>query len=120
MDDGADITPGDFYEDCSGQPRVCVLADPGSDELSGISLITGQVGDCSFENCGPVPLTASRAIEIALTWPPQEVIDSAREQDHLIDVPGDRVSADTAQAYRDRLLNDPVIQHRLSRLNGNA
>jgi hypothetical protein len=37
------IAVGDFYEDCSCQPQLCVLADHENDELASISLITGDV-----------------------------------------------------------------------------
>ncbi len=82
--DPSRIAVGDFYEDCTCQPRVCVLADHDSDELAGISLITGDVGSCSVKHRGVVPLDALRAVEIALTWPPQRVIDFARDHDQLV------------------------------------
>lgn len=115
-EDPSSITVGDFYEDCSYQPRLCVLADHENDELAGISLITGDVGSCSPTHCGVVPLSRLRAIEIAMTWPPQHVIDHAREHDQLVAIPGQRVAPDVAQSYRDRLQTDSVQAYRLGRL----
>jgi hypothetical protein len=114
--DPSRIAVGDFYEDCSCQPRVCVLADHEADELAGISLITGDVGSCSVKHCGVGPLTALRAVEIALTLPPQHVIDFAREHDRLVPIPGNRVPVEVAQAYRDGLPADPVQGYRLGRV----
>ena len=115
-DDPSKIGVGDFYEDCTREPRVCVLADYDADELAGISLITGDVGSCSVKHCGVVPTTALRAVEIALAWPPQHNIDFAREHDQLVPIPGNRVPPEVAQAYRDGLRADPVLGHRLGRL----
>jgi hypothetical protein len=38
-------------------------------------------------HCGVVCLTPDQAIEIAMTWPPQHVIDFAREHDQLAQSP---------------------------------
>jgi hypothetical protein len=110
------IAVGDFYEDCTCQPRLCVLADHDADELAGISLITGDVGSCSLKHCGVVPLTALQAVKIALAWPPQHIIDFARENDQLVPIPGNRVPVEVAQAYRDGLAADPVRAYRLRRV----
>ena len=80
-----------------------MLADHENDQLDGISLITGDVGSCSPTHCGVVPLSGAQAAAIVLAWPPQEIIDFAREHDQLVPIPGARVTPDAAQEYRDRM-----------------
>lgn len=54
------IQRGDFYEDCGYHPRLCT--EVNGDDLTGISLITGEEGNCSFKHCGVIKLTAEEAI----------------------------------------------------------
>lgn len=69
------IKVGDFYEDCRYHPMLCIeiteseIDDVDDDALRGISLVTGQVGNCSAAHCGVVKLTAEEAIKIRLEGP---------------------------------------------------
>ena len=52
------LAPGDFYEDCSFHPVVCVEVDYDRDEIIGISLIDGSyMRSCSLRFCGVRKLT---------------------------------------------------------------
>jgi hypothetical protein len=56
--------PGDFYEDCSFHPCLCIEVDDQGG-ISGISLIDGSYPrSCDIENCGVRKLT----LEEALIW----------------------------------------------------
>jgi hypothetical protein len=62
------IERGDFYEDCSYEPMLCVKSDYPDDDLVGISLLSGRIGSCSPMHCGPVKLTGEEAIHRRLNW----------------------------------------------------
>ena len=52
-----DFAPGDYYEDCSFHPCLCVAVD-GQGGISGISLIDGSAPrSCDINHCGVRKLT---------------------------------------------------------------
>jgi hypothetical protein len=53
------IRPGHLYENCNYHPMVCLRNDHG--DLTGISLVNGQVGGCSVFHCGPFKMTVEQA-----------------------------------------------------------
>ena len=63
-----DVACGDFYEDCRYHPMVCVELGVDGDEVTGISLITGEIGVCSLRKCGVVLLTPGEAVERRVRW----------------------------------------------------
>lgn len=69
-----EIRPGDFYEDCRYHPMLCLGVEWDNKKrtdatLHGISLITGEEGDCSLAHCGVVPLTLQEAVTRLTLWP---------------------------------------------------
>lgn len=73
------FAPGVFYEDCRYHPMVCVSVD--GDDLVGVDLLTGAVGACSIEHCGPTRFTPDEAIERRMRYREYlaaNSIDSAR------------------------------------------
>jgi hypothetical protein len=66
VDSAADLSPGDFYEDCHYHPCLCteVLVD-GDISISGISLVNGShPRGCSIPGCDVRKLS----LEEALHW----------------------------------------------------
>jgi hypothetical protein len=64
-----DIRPGDFYEDCSYHPCLCIRVD--DDEVSGISLVDGtSPRSCSIFGCGIVRLSLDEAVDRKFYGPP--------------------------------------------------
>jgi hypothetical protein len=56
------IKPGDYYEDCSFHPCLCIAAD-GHGGISGISLIDGSFPrTCDIAHCGVRKLTLDEVI----------------------------------------------------------
>jgi len=63
-----EIKVGEYYEDCSYHPCVCIRVD--GDELFGISLVDGSAGRCcSIINCGVVKLSLKEACELRFYGP---------------------------------------------------
>jgi hypothetical protein len=57
------IAPGDYYEDCSYHPCLCITVDEDGDGLTGISLVDGSYPrSCSFRHCGVRKLTLSEVV----------------------------------------------------------
>ncbi|MFZ2451474.1 MAG: hypothetical protein WAW36_13240 [Methylovulum miyakonense] len=55
--------PGDYYEDCSYHPCICVSVEDDGDSVSGISLVDGSYPrSCSVKHCGLRKLTLDEAI----------------------------------------------------------
>ena len=66
------IKPGEFYEDCSYHPCVCVGSSLEHDEIWGISLIDGtHPRSCSFRHCGVRKLTIAEVWEWRSQGPPE-------------------------------------------------
>ena len=55
------INRGDFYTDCGHHPRLCTHS--GLDNIEGISLVDGSIGNCSPRYCGDVGIGAMADIE---------------------------------------------------------
>ena len=64
-----EIQPGDYYEDCRYEPVLCIETDYAGDSLRGISLLTGQIGDCSPIHCGIEKLSFAQAVARRRDWP---------------------------------------------------
>ena len=58
------IKPGDLYEDCGYIPRLCVGISEKLDNIDGISLIDGSMGNCSPKYCGIKKIDLSKAISL--------------------------------------------------------
>lgn len=58
-----DIRPGDFYEDCRYHPMICHINEGG--DLTGVSMITGEVGCCAMDSCGVVKFSGWREAQEA-------------------------------------------------------
>ena len=57
------ISPGDYYEDCSYHPCLCISVDEDSDGISGISLVDGSYPRCcSIEHCDVRKLTLAEVV----------------------------------------------------------
>lgn len=57
------IAPGDYYEDCSYHPCLCVSVDDDGDGISGISLVDGSYPrNCSVVHCGVRNLTLEEVV----------------------------------------------------------
>lgn len=57
------ISPGDYYEDCSYHPCLCISVDEDGDGISGISLVDGSYPrSCSIEHCGIRKLSLEEVI----------------------------------------------------------
>lgn len=61
------IKRGDYYEDCGFIPRLCLLNN--GENLCGISLIDGGIGNCSLYACTPHKITQEAAMRIAIYGP---------------------------------------------------
>jgi hypothetical protein len=56
-----DVSPGDFYEDCSYHPCLCIRVH--DDEISGVSLVDGSYPrSCDIHHCGIRKLTLDEAM----------------------------------------------------------
>lgn len=67
------INVGDFFEDCSFHPVLCLGVDYRSDDLWGISLIDGSYPrSCSFIHCGVRKLSLEEAWSIKMNGPSAE------------------------------------------------
>lgn len=70
-----DISPGDYYEDCSYHPCLCTevdISDGGRDAvISGVSLVDGTFPrGCSFIGCWPRKLSFEEAMRWKFLGPP--------------------------------------------------
>lgn len=74
----ARVAVGDFYEDCSYEPMVCLSVDYDEDDLTGVSLVNGRIGSCSLRHCGVVRLSVREMVAIRGSWPPAHLVDSCR------------------------------------------
>ena len=71
----ADIQPGDFYEDCSFHPCLCLRVE--DDEVSGISLVDGSYPrSCSIVGCGIRKLTYEEALQWKFYGPKDTELES--------------------------------------------
>lgn len=61
------IRRGDYYIDCGLVPRICV--DNNGESLAGISLVDGEIGNCSIRYCRPRKVTKKTAINTRLFGP---------------------------------------------------
>lgn len=60
-----DLKPGDYYEDCSYHPCICMSVNPGEREVTifGISLVDGSTPrSCSLPGCAVRKLTLDEAM----------------------------------------------------------
>ena len=64
-----EIKPGDFYQDCSGHPCLCISSDYYNDDLCGISLVDGTHCSCSFVHCAPRKLKFGAAVRMRFVGP---------------------------------------------------
>lgn len=63
------VKPGQYYEDCSYHPCLCVRVD--GEVVSGISLIDGSYPrSCDVNHCGVIRLTFSQAMDRKFYGPP--------------------------------------------------
>jgi hypothetical protein len=63
------VKPGQYYEDCSFHPCLCVRVD--RDEVSGVSLIDGSYPrSCDVSHCGVIRLTFKQAMDRKFYGPP--------------------------------------------------
>lgn len=88
-----DIAPGDFYEDCRYHPMICLEANWDDDEhtdatLTGVSLITGQVGCCALYGCDAAKLSPQEAITRTAIWPQWEAAYERATQLYAQHLPG--------------------------------
>jgi hypothetical protein len=60
------LSPGDFYEDCTYHPCLCISVNEGDDEICGISLVDGS---------SPRQLTFEEAVRWKLQGPADVEID---------------------------------------------
>jgi hypothetical protein len=68
--DDSELKPGDFFEDCSYHPCLCVRSQDG--QVDGISLVDGSFPrNCGIPACGIRKLTAEEAITWRLHGPQQ-------------------------------------------------
>lgn len=65
------ISPGDYFINCGWNPCLCISRDAGGDEISGKSLVTGQVTYCSLRYCGPTKISKRLAERYARKGLPQ-------------------------------------------------
>ena len=66
------IKPGEFYEDSSYHPCLCVASSVDNDEIWGISLIDGtHPRSCSLRHSGVCKLTIEEVWEWKSKGPPQ-------------------------------------------------
>src|SRR5688572_5289037 len=70
-----DLAPGDYYEDCSYHPCLCMevdICDEGRDAMiSGVSLVDGTFPrGCSFVGCWPRKLSFEEAMRWKFLGPP--------------------------------------------------
>ena len=64
------IKPGDIYEACNCHPVLCTEVSYKDDQIFGISLIDGHVGNgCSLHSCGVIKLTVDQAMKIKTKGP---------------------------------------------------
>jgi hypothetical protein len=70
VNDDSELKPGDFFEDCSYHPCLCVRSQDG--QVDGISLVDGSFPrNCGIPACGIRKLTAEEAITWRLHGPQQ-------------------------------------------------
>jgi len=63
MDRKSKIEIGDYYEDCSYQPMICVEIDKKDEtHITGVSLINGDFRSCSTGHCGTIKLSLEEAM----------------------------------------------------------
>ncbi len=75
------VKPGQYYEDCSLHPCLCVRVD--GDEVSGISLIDGSYPrSCSLNHCGVIGLTFEQAMDRKFYGPPHPDDASCIPKEH--------------------------------------
>jgi hypothetical protein len=68
------LRPGDFYEDCSFHPCLCVEVD-SEGTVSGISLVDGtRPRSCSIGHCGVRKLSLEEAIRWRVSGPDESPV----------------------------------------------
>ena len=73
----SDIRPGEFYEDCSYHPCLCIRVL--DDEVSGVSLADGSYPrSCSVSHCGIRKLTLDEALLWKFYGPPGVEIEQEK------------------------------------------
>ncbi len=63
------IQVGDFFENCSFHPCLCIEVDERGINIEGISLVDGHIQNCSAMHCGIRKLTLEEAIDWKKTGP---------------------------------------------------
>ena len=84
--DKVPIKKGDFYEDCSFHPVLCIKVGKTKYErgdLYGISLVDGTQRHCSYFHCGVVKLTKYEAINQVLNGPKFKGYSKKEKEDLL-------------------------------------
>lgn len=79
----ADLSPGDYYEDCAFHPCVCMRVDSEDDEIQGISLVDGSFPrSCSGRHCGVRKLSFAEALHWRFFGPADQTIPSDKRWWH--------------------------------------
>lgn len=73
-----DIRPGDYYEDCSFHPCLCIRVD--DDELLGVSLVDGTYPrGCCIGHCGVRRLSLAEALHWKFFGPTDHIVPDDRQ-----------------------------------------
>lgn len=73
----SDISPGEYYEDCSYHPCLCIRVY--EDEVSGVSLVDGSYPrSCSIVGCGIRKLTFDEALQWKFYGPSDLEVEAER------------------------------------------
>jgi hypothetical protein len=63
------IKVGDYFESCTFHPCLCIEVDETGRNIEGISLVNGEIQNCSAVHCGVRLLNLKEAISWKLYGP---------------------------------------------------